>query len=264
MSKQYIDIGINLMHRSFNSDRETVIKESVEAGVYPLIMTGTSVRSSESAARYASGNKKYLYSTAGVHPHDAKSCDDRTIEALRKLSYLSQVVAIGECGLDYDRDFSPRDVQRKWFEAQIQLAREVDMPLFLHERAAFSDFKAILGANKDICPKSVVHCFTGTKQELKAYLDLGCYIGITGWICDERRGTNLRTIVKEIPLEKLMIETDAPFLTPRNLKERPNDNRNSPIYLPHIAADIAKCRGESVEKLTEATTANAKAFFNLE
>ena len=260
---QYIDIGINLMHRSFNLDREAVVKNAFDAGVYPLIITGTSVRSSEIAADYAKKHKD-IYSTAGVHPHDAKSCNERTIDTLRKLAKTPQVVAIGECGLDYDRDFSPRDIQRKWFSEQIKLAKETGLPLFLHERAAFSDFKAILSEHKEICSKSVVHCFTGTKQELDAYLSLGCYIGITGWICDERRGLNLRSIVKNIPIEKLMIETDAPFLTPRNLRERPIDNRNEPVYLPHIAAEIAKCRGESTEFLANETTKNAKNFFGID
>ena len=260
---QYVDIGINLMHRSFNSDRETVVKNAFDTGVYPLVITGTSVRSSEIALDYAKKHKD-IYSTAGVHPHDAKSCNERTVDTLRKLAKAPQVVAIGECGLDYDRDFSPRDVQRKWFSEQIKLAKEIGLPLFLHERAAFSDFKAILSEHKEICSKSVVHCFTGTKQELDTYLALGCYIGITGWICDERRGLNLRSIVKNIPIEKLMIETDAPFLTPRNLRKRPIDNRNEPVYLPHIAAEIAKCRGESTEFLTSETTKNAKNFFGID
>jgi len=259
---QYIDVGINLMHRSFNIDRENVVREAAAAGVSPLIITGTSLRSSEIAAEYAEKHKN-IYATAGVHPHDSKTCDGHTVENLRRLSKKSQVVAVGECGLDYDRDFSPRDVQRKWFEAQIQLASEENMPLFLHERAAFADFKAILSSHKEICSRAVVHCFTGTRDELRAYLDLGCYIGITGWICDRKRGTALRSIVKDIPGDKLMIETDGPFLLPHNLDERPKENRNEPRFLPHIAAEIAVCRGETVGRIAETTTANAKRFFGI-
>ena len=170
---QLIDIGINLMHRSFNPDRADIVRNAEKAGVTPLIITGTSVRDSEAAAKYAGLYKGKLFSTAGVHPHDAKSCDNRTIGQLRKLGRLPQVVAVGECGLDYDRDFSPRDVQRKWFEAQISLAEEEDMPLFLHERAAFTDFFAILEKHGDACGKAVVHCFTGSKDELIVYLSLG-------------------------------------------------------------------------------------------
>ena len=263
---QYVDIGINLTHKSFNADREEIVKNAAEKGVFPLIITCTSVRASQIAADYAgksTAGGTPMYSTAGVHPHDAKGCNESTIEQLRKLSKLPHVVAVGECGLDYDRDFSPRDVQKKWFVEQIKLAEEENMPLFLHERAAFADFTAILKEHRSICKRAVVHCFTGTDIELKTYLDLGCYIGITGWICDERRGMNLRRIVKNIPLSRLMIETDAPFLTPRNLRERPADNRNEPCYLPHIAAEIAKCRNESTTIISQRTTQNAKEFFKI-
>lgn len=260
---QTIDIGINLTHRQFQPDRETVLQKATRAGVSPLIITGTSVRASEEAAAYAAKHPGVLYSTAGVHPHDAKSCNSQTIGQLRALCQKPQVMAVGECGLDYDRDFSPRDDQRKWFAAQIELAEELDMPLFLHERAAFTDFKAVLQQHPETCSRAVVHCFTGSKRELEGYLELGCSIGITGWVCDERRGEQLRAIVKYIPRDKLMIETDAPFLIPRNLKPRPDSNRNEPVYLPHIAAEIAKCRGETAEDLAAYTTENAKRFFGL-
>lgn len=263
MANQYVDIGINLTHRQFNPDREEVMKQAEAAGVCPLIITGTSVRTSKSASDYAEKFPGKLYSTAGIHPHDAKGCNDRTIQQLRRLSEKPHVVAIGECGLDYDRDFSPRDVQRKWFEAQIQLAGETGLPLFLHERAAFADFRGILSKYSELCGRTVVHCFTGTRRELDAYLELGCFIGVTGWICDERRGTELRRIVGRIPKEKLLIETDSPFLLPRNLPKRPAENRNEPRYLPHIASEIAACRGEGPEELARYTTQNAKRFFGL-
>lgn len=260
---QTIDIGINLTHRQFQPDREEVLQKAIDAGVSPLIITGTSVRASEQAADYAEKHPGVLYSTAGVHPHDAKSCNDRTMTQLRALCKKPQVVAMGECGLDYDRYFSPRDIQRKWFTTQIELAEELDMPLFLHERAAFADFQNILKHYSERCKKAVVHCFTGNKRELEAYLELGCSIGITGWVCDERRGEQLRAIVKCIPKDRLMIETDAPFLIPRNLKPRPQSNRNEPTYLPHIASEIAKCRNESAEDLADYTTDNAKRFFKI-
>lgn len=260
---QTIDIGINLIHRQFQPDREAVLKRAVNAGVSPLIITGTSVRSSEQAAAYAAKNPGTLYATAGVHPHEAKSCNAQTIGQLRALLGKPEVVAVGECGLDYDRDFSPRDMQRKWFTAQIELAQELDMPLFLHERAAFGDFVDILGQYTKQCEKAVVHCFTGTRHELEAYLALGCSIGITGWVCDDRRGQQLRTIVKYIPKNKLMIETDAPFLLPRNIHPRPQAGRNEPAFLPHIAAEIAACRGETASELADYTSENARRFFKL-
>ena len=186
MNQTMIDIGVNLMHRSFQQDREQVVERAEATGVSPLIITGTSLRSSSEAARYAGRFPGKLYATAGVHPHDAKNCNEGTIAELKKLATLPQVVAIGECGLDYNRDFSPRDVQRKWFAEQIRLALELNMPLFLHERDASSDFAAMLKEHG--AKKAVVHCFTGTRSELEIYLEMGLYIGITGWICDERRG----------------------------------------------------------------------------
>lgn len=261
MNHPIVDIGVNLMHRSFQPDREQVVERAAANGVSPLILTGTSVRNSVEAARYAGRYPGKLYATAGVHPHDAKSCNPETITKLRELAALPQVVAIGECGLDYNRDFSPREVQRKWFAEQIQLAAGLKMPLFLHERDAFTDFVAIL--KEHAAPKAVVHCFTGTHAELKAYLDLGCYIGITGWICDERRGKHLRELVRLIPLNRLMIETDAPFLTPRDLKEKPADGRNEPAYLSHILQAVARCIGKPAAEVAQATTETAAEFFGI-
>ncbi|TXK80027.1 TatD family hydrolase [Paenibacillus sp. N3.4] len=263
MTYLLIDIGVNLMHRSFAQDRETAVERAIEAGVSPLIITGTNVRNSEEAVRYAGKFPKQIWATAGVHPHDTRNCTAHTIDKLRQLAKLPQVVAIGECGLDYNRDFSPRDMQRKWFEAQIQLACELQMPLFLHEREAHGDFVRMLKPYVGQINKAVVHCFTGTQQELQAYLQLGYYIGITGWICDERRGKHLRELVKQIPLSRLMLETDAPFLTPRDLPVKPQDGRNEPAFLPHIAMSVAKCLNLPVEEVAEATTRNAQSFFGL-
>lgn len=264
MNKQTIDIGVNLMHRSFQQDRDQVVTRAAEAGVSPLILTGTHVRNSEEAARYAAQFPGKLYATAGVHPHDTRHCTAQSMEKLRQLASRSQVVAIGECGLDYNRDFSPRDIQRIWFEEQIRLACELHMPLFLHEREAHGDFVRLLKPYAARIHKAVVHCFTGSLQELQAYLELGFYIGITGWICDERRGRHLRDLVKIVPLDRLMLETDAPFLTPRDLKVKPQGGRNEPAILPHIVQAVAACLGKTPEEIAEATTSTAKDFFGLE
>ena len=142
-----------------------------------------------------------------MHPHDAKTCNGHTINELEKIAKNECVVAIGECGLDYNRNFSPQDIQKKWFEAQVELAERLDMGLFLHEREAHEDLYNILKKHEGIAEKAVVHCFTGTKQEAQNYADLGCYIGVTGWICDMKRGRDLQEAVSAIPPEKLMIET---------------------------------------------------------
>ncbi|KIL40263.1 DNase TatD [Gordoniibacillus kamchatkensis] len=261
MNHQIIDIGVNLMHRSFHPDREQVVMRAEANGVWPLVITGTSLRNSVEAAHYAGKAPRKLYSTAGIHPHDAKNCNRETLTKLKELAVLPQVVAIGECGLDYNRDFSPRDVQRKWFTEQVNLSVELNMPLFLHEREAFSDFAAIL-KEFDI-KKAVVHCFTGSENELKSYLEMDLYIGITGWICDERRGKHLRELVKLIPLDRLMIETDAPFLTPRDLPVKPSDGRNESAFLPRILQTVAACIGKSPDDLAQATTNTAKRFFGI-
>ncbi|MCU6708718.1 TatD family hydrolase [Paenibacillus sp. J5C_2022] len=261
MRNPIIDIGVNLMHRSFHQDREQVVAKAAEHGVASLILTGTNLRSSIEAATYAGSYNGQMYATAGVHPHDAKSCSGETIAKLRELAARPQVVAIGECGLDYNRDFSPRDVQREWFAKQIELALELDMPLFLHEREAFRDFKAMLKEHE--VRHAVVHCFTGTRPELEAYLDMGFHIGITGWICDERRGRHLRELVRIIPPEKLMIETDAPFLTPRDMKEKPAGGRNEPAFLPHILKTVAQCMGKPDDEVAKAATETTKAFFRI-
>ncbi len=260
---QIIDIGINLMNKSFNFDREEIVENAKNAGVTPIIITGSSLISSKLSANYASKYPQMIYSTAGIHPHDAKTCNDSTMGELEKLANKDCVVAIGECGLDYNRDFSPRDIQRKVFKDQIALAISLKMPLFLHERDAFLDFYSILKSNRPNISNLVVHCFTGNEKELNSYIDLGCYIGVTGWICDERRGVHLRNLVKKIPLGKLMIETDGPYLIPRDLKDKPKDGRNEPKFLPHILKTIAKCIDMDAEKLARLTRENTFKFFNL-
>lgn len=258
-----IDIGVNLMHRSFSEDRESVVQSAVGEGVNPLIITGTSERSSMQAIKYASRYPGKLYCTVGVHPHDAKSCTPETLKNLEKLVEEDCVVAIGECGLDYNRDFSPRNIQRRYFEAQIELACKTGLPLFLHERDAFDDFIETLEKYRNEISNMVVHCFTGSKEELQKYLQLGCYIGITGWICDERRGRRLIDLVKLIPSDKLMIETDAPFLTPRNMNDKPGNGRNEPKYLTHILNNLAYYLNEDPKDLADITYQNTKKFFNI-
>jgi len=262
-----IDIGINLMNPAYDRDRDEVVKNAAAAGVTPLVITGSGERSSIAAALYASAYNSLqpgaLYATAGVHPHEAKNCGSGTIDFLKQLVLEKGARAIGECGLDYNRDFSPRDVQRKWFTKQVELAAELSLPLFLHERDAFADFSAILGGYIKAVPAAVVHCFTGTAEELERYLSLGCYIGVTGWICDERRGKHLRELVKIIPKDRLMLETDGPYLLPRDLGVKVRNRRNEPRFLPHIAETVARHLGKDPAKLAKETFGNAKKFFGI-
>jgi len=202
-----------------------------------------------------------LYATAGVHPHDAKNWKAETEGKLEGLLHNRFVVAAGECGLDYDRDYSPRDVQREVFARQVALAAREGVPLFTHERAAHADFLAILkeAGGKT---KAVVHCFTGSREELTAYLDAGFYIGLTAWITDDRRGAHLRDLVSLIPRDRLMIETDAPYISPRDMPNRPR--RNEPMYVKNVCDSLARYMGIDAEELAETTTRNAIGFFGLE
>ncbi len=257
---QLIDIGANLTHSAFQPDLDEVLARARAAGVGELVVTGTGVAESRAAAALAAA-RAGLYATAGVHPHHARDCDDATIAALREIARQPKVVAIGECGLDFNRNYSPHPSQEQWFVAQLELGIELGKPLFLHSRDAHPRFAEVLKAHRPA--KAVAHCFTGEKAELHAYLDLGLYIGITGWICDERRGRHLLELVRDIPRDRLLLETDAPYLTPRDLRPQPKARRNEPAFLPHIARAVARALGRPVEEVAAETTRNARAFFSL-
>ena len=257
-----IDIGINLTHENYRDDRATVIAGAHSAGVQQMIVTGATLAGSAAALELAHAHPGLLYATAGVHPHHATELGQSQLPQLRELLRQPGVVAAGECGLDYFRNFSPYSVQRQAFTAQLELALACGKPLFLHQRDAHRDFHAALSAlGRPLA--GVAHCFTGGQQELEAYLALGLHIGITGWVCDERRGAQLAQLVPRIPRGRLLLETDGPYLLPRDLNPRPASRRNEPRYLPHIAAVVARLRGESLEDCAAHTSAAARALFAL-
>lgn len=258
-----LDIGANLTHESFHHDFDAVLQRAQAHGVSRMIVTGASREGSEHALTLAETHPGSLFATAGVHPHHAIDYDDATDARLRALARLPQVRAVGETGLDYHRNYSPHAVQREAFERQLQIAVDAGKPLFLHQRDAHEDFVALLRRYRDRVSDVVVHCFTDTREALLDYLALDCHIGITGWICDERRGTHLRELVREIPANRLMIETDAPYLLPRTVRPQPAHRRNEPMYLRHICQEIARDRGEPVELTAANSTATAEAFFGL-
>jgi TatD DNase family protein len=263
LSHELIDIGSNLTHSSFAADLEAVMDRAVTAGVRRQVVTGADLASSRAAAILAAAHPGALWCTAGVHPHHATELEPGRREELEEMLSLPRVVAVGECGLDYFRDFSPRAAQRQAFVAQLQIAAAAGKPVFLHQRDAHEDFTAILAEFRPALAGGVAHCFTGGPRELEAYLALGLSIGVTGWVCDERRGADLREAVPRIPAERLMIETDAPYLLPRDIEPRPKSRRNEPAFLPHIARAVAALRGESPDALAAATVRNAVRFFGL-
>ena len=260
---QLIDIGANLGHESFVHDFDAVLERARAAGVARMVVTGASREGSPRALELAQAHPRVLYATAGVHPHHATDYTDEADAEMRALHRHAEVVAVGECGLDYFRDFSPRPAQRRAFERQLQLATEIGKPLFLHQRDAHADFMAMMKNFDGKLGAAVVHCFTGTREELFDCLDQDWHIGITGWLCDERRGLHLRELVKHIPANRLMIETDAPYLLPRTVKPAPSHRRNEPMYLAHIVEELARDRGEDAEVTAAATVVTSQEFFRM-
>lgn len=258
-----VDIGVNLAHGSFDADREAVIRRARDAGVSAMIVTGSSRESSHGAAALAADFPGVLWSTAGVHPHHAQDYGPGDAGWIRALCGHPEVVAVGECGLDFFRNFSPPEDQERAFRAQLELAVELRMPVFLHQRDAHARFRDILADCLADLPAAVAHCFTGGREELEDYLALDLYIGLTGWICDERRGLHLREIVGLIPDDRLLLETDAPYLLPRDLDPRPATRRNEPAYLPHILAAVARYRDQDPASVARSTKTNARRFFGL-
>lgn len=257
-----IDIGVNLGNKAFDQDRDEVVQRASDQGIRTLILTGTSVEDSHQALELA---KKYdgCFSTAGIHPHDAREVNEQAIASIKTLLLEERVVAVGETGLDFNRDFSPRPVQEKAFEAQLELVIESGLPVFCHERDASERFADMVKACRDQISALVVHCFTADKKALYRYLDLDLHIGITGWVCDERRGTHLHPLLKDIPENRLMIETDAPYLLPRTLEKKPKNRRNEPAFLGEVVTMIARHTGKTAEMVAQQTSRTTRQFFNL-
>ena len=258
-----VDIGANLAHDSFDDDRSAVLERAARAGVAQLVVTGSSYDSNADALELARGHPGRLYCTAGLHPHHASAYDERIDAQIRNLASDPHCVAVGECGLDYFRNFSPRAAQLDAFRAQLAIAVDSRRPVFLHQRDAHEDLVAVLEPLLPRLTYAVAHCFTGDVAALDAYLGMGLWIGITGWICDERRGRELYDIAAQIPDDRLMIETDAPYLLPRTLAPKPKSRRNEPAFLPEVLRVLAEARAQDPVHVARITTANARRFFGL-
>jgi len=262
-----IDIGVNLTNKRFDNDRAELIARAKNSGVEQLLITGTNVDESRQALalcqEYRHQFPNTLFATAGVHPHDADGVTNDYLEQLTQLAKLPEIRAIGECGLDFNRNFSAPEQQLTVFKEQIKLAEELCMPLFLHQRDAFEPWFNELKPFIEKVPAMVAHCFTGNEYELKQCIEANMYVGITGWLCDERRGKVLQEIVKLIPLDRLLIETDAPYLTPRTIKPKPKSSRNEPSYLPYIVQKIASVTALDPSEIACQTSINARKVFNL-
>ena len=262
-----IDIGANLTHDSFDHDRDAVLERAFNAGVARMIVTGADLNGSAQALTLAQAHPRVLFATSGVHPHYANEYRAETGVALAKLAEADEVVAIGEMGLDYFRNLSSHAEQEYAFDSQLQIAAETLKPVFLHQRDAHQEFVAILKNHLSSLNGGVAHCFTGTKEQMYAYLDMGFYIGITGWICDERRGRDLQQAVTGLPLDRVLLETDAPYLLPRDLskaqKQQIDGRRCEPALLPHVLKATAAYMNVDIARLAEQATANTKRLFRL-
>lgn len=259
---RWIDIGVNLSNKQFKDQQSNVLEDAQNNGVSTIIITGTDLQESRNAIALAKQHSQYA--TAGIHPHDAKENCDEVFNEICQLSTEDCVVAIGETGLDFNRNFSTPEDQCNSFLKHIELAKQSQKPMFLHERDAGETMHKMLSEHRDQLSNAVIHCFTGSREDLMRYLDLDLYIGITGWVCDERRGHHLHELLELIPQDRLMLETDAPYLLPRTLTPKPKSRRNEPKYLPHIGEYVAEILGKPVEVLSAQTTENCKRFFNID
>ncbi|XP_078671948.1 3'-5' ssDNA/RNA exonuclease TatD-like [Branchiostoma floridae x Branchiostoma belcheri] len=280
-----VDIGANLTNRCFQRDLPAVLQRARDAGVHKIMVTGTSLRASREALKLAQAHPGALFSTAGVHPHDAKTWTDDSLQELEKLASRPECVAVGECGLDFNRNFSPQDQQKQVLERQVELACRLRKPLFLHEREAHQALVEILSRHRADLPVVVIHCFTGTAEEARAYLDMGFYIGLTGFLCKDKRPNGVQWMLQQqlIPLDRLMVESDAPYMYP-NIRKLPKETqetitnfktfnqenfqhcsykRNEPCSVAVTAAVVAGCMGVAPEVVAQATTENATKVFSL-
>lgn len=258
-----IDIGINLGNEAFDHDRAQVIENAKEHGVEFIILTGSCLESNALTPAFARDHPDFARATVGIHPHHADMVTPEVIASVDEGLTDPMVVAVGETGLDFFRDISDRKKQEAAFIAHIELAIKHGKPLFLHQRDSHSRFLPIMKEYRHHLEKAVVHCFTDSKEALFDYLDLDLHIGITGWLADERRGSHLIPLMTSIPRDRLMIETDGPYLLPRNIRPKPKSRRNEPKYLPYVALALAQALQTDTQAVQNSTCATARAFFDL-
>ena len=252
-----IDSHAHLDDNRFDADRDRLIKSLKEFGIDLIINPGSDLQTSIKAVSLAEQYEN-IYAAVGVHPHSAKEMDDSTVEILKSFTNRDKVVAIGEIGLDYHYDNSPRDVQRKRFIEQLHLAKEVNLPVIIHSRDAAGDTFDILKDAQDGSLEGVLHCYSGSVEMAREYIKLGFYISLAGPVTFKNSRV-LKEVAKDVPLDKLLIETDSPYLTPEPYRGK----RNEPIYVRYVAGTIAEVRGLAFEEVAKATSENAKRLFRI-
>ena len=255
------DIACNFTSDRFDNDLDEVIDRAIANHITKFGLICSRLRDKDKLLEIYNRYSKDMFFTIGVHPHHANEINEEYLKKLKEVINNNNPHAIGETGLDFFRNLSTYEEQIFAFEEQIKIAIDTNKPLFLHQRDSHDDFIKILRKYSSDINKSVVHCFTGTKEQLNDYLELDCYIGVTGWICDAKRNVELRKTIKNIPLERLMIETDCPYLIPKNLEEKPKNNRNEPTYLNHIANEVATLMKKDINDIREKTYKTSLSFF---
>ena len=255
------DIACNFTSDRFDNDLDEVINQAIVNNITKFGLICSRLSDIDKLLEIYNRYSKDMFFTIGVHPHHANEINEEYLKKLKEVINNNNPHAIGETGLDFFRNLSTYEEQIFAFEEQIKIAIDTNKPLFLHQRDSHDDFIKILRKYSSDINKSVVHCFTGTKEQLNDYLELDCYIGVTGWICDAKRNVELRKTIKNIPLERLMIETDCPYLIPKNLEEKPKNNRNEPTYLNHIANEVATLMKKDINDIREKTYKTTLSFF---
>ncbi len=252
-----IDSHVHLDDERYDGDRDILIKSLKDNGIELAINIGadleTSINSVELANKYED-----IYAVIGVHPHSASEVTDQVIEKLRELSKNPKVLAIGEIGLDYYYDNSPRDLQRKWFKEQLKLAKELDLPVVIHSRDATQETFDMIKEAQDGSLRGVMHCYSSSWEMAEEYLKLGFYISLGGPVTFKNAKTP-KEVAEKIPLDRLLVETDGPYLTPVPYRGK----RNEPMFVKYVAEEIAKIKGLSLEEVIEATNKNTKELFGL-
>lgn len=255
-----IDSHCHLDDKSYKNDLDEVVARAEAAEVLKAMVVGVSVASSEKAVALAEG-RDFFYASVGIHPHDAAEADEAVMARLAALATSDRVKAWGECGLDFNRMYSPRDVQETWFVRQLEMAASLDLPLIFHERDTEGRFLEMLAVHRFDGLRGVVHCFSGSTGEMDAYLDMGLHIGVTGIVTIQSRGEQLREQLLAMPPERILVETDAPYLTPAPHKNKVR--RNEPAFVREVLLKVAEVRGDDPQTLSEIIWNNTTGLFHL-
>lgn len=252
-----IDSHAHLDDKRFNRDRDMIIKNLNSNGIESVVNIGADLKTSKASVELADKYEN-IYAVVGVHPHSATEINKAALETLRELAKNEKVLAIGEIGLDFHYDRSPRDVQRSAFRAQIDLAKELNLPIVIHSREADGETFDIIKESMDGNLKVLLHCYSGSAELAQEYIKLGCYISLAGPVTFNNARVP-KEVAKVVALDRLLVETDSPYLTPTPYRGK----RNEPMFVKYVAKEIAELKGIDIEELSKATLENTKRFYNM-